>query len=79
MPFRKISGPEKFCTDPEHNPPSHYVLEKGCVYEWTCPGCGEIQIVTTPNIRWRNIDKEPFDPWEQYHRPRPAKVYMSVR
>ncbi len=37
------------CTDSEHSPPGHIVLENGR-YEHTCPGCGHVQefIVNRP-------------------------------
>lgn len=40
MTLRKIAEIKKACRHPEHNPPSHIVLETG-IYEYTCPGCGE--------------------------------------
>ena len=53
MPLRKIrdlprppqpwSPHEKLpCMDPAHNPLFHMVMEPG-VYEYECPGCGEIK------------------------------------
>jgi hypothetical protein len=35
----------KICRNPEHNPPSHMVLEPG-LYSHTCPGCGKVQVFT---------------------------------
>lgn len=42
MPLEKLeeSKKEEFCCHPEHNPPSHLVLEGG-EYRYTCPGCGK--------------------------------------
>jgi hypothetical protein len=53
MPMRRIGEadvrvvPERpACADPEHNPPTHMVLEPG-TYQHDCPRCGA---VTTFNI-----------------------------
>ena len=45
--FRKIDNPKekKPCSSPSHNPPNMIVLPAG-IYEYTCPTCGEVQIVT---------------------------------
>ena len=40
MGLRKIKDIPPACRHPEHNPPTHIVLEPG-EYEHTCPGCGE--------------------------------------
>jgi predicted RNA-binding Zn-ribbon protein involved in translation (DUF1610 family) len=42
----------KVCKNPEHNPPSHIVLEPGA-YEHTCPGCGHKTVfrVTAPTLK----------------------------
>jgi hypothetical protein len=37
--LKKIADPEKHCRHPEHEPPTHIVLEPG-TWEHTCPGCG---------------------------------------
>lgn len=48
--FRKIDDPEdKVCRDPAHNPPSHIVLQPG-TYEYTCPSCGNVQVIKVPKI-----------------------------
>jgi hypothetical protein len=60
MPYRKISGPEKVCRSPEHEPPMHMVLEAGATYEWTCPTCGHTVIVHGPDIYW-NVPKPLWD------------------
>ncbi len=36
---------DKPCYNPEHQPPSHIVLEPG-TYKHTCPGCGKFQYLT---------------------------------
>ncbi|MEK6881705.1 MAG: hypothetical protein AABY22_18945 [Nanoarchaeota archaeon] len=38
MPFIKYIPPQKFCTSPEHLPPSHIVLEPG-THIYQCPSC----------------------------------------
>jgi hypothetical protein len=38
--LRKIGDSEQVCLSPEHNPPSHIVLEPG-TYEYVCPSCGK--------------------------------------
>ena len=37
------------CNSPEHNPPSHIVLEAG-QHTYQCPQCGNITVVNIPNI-----------------------------
>ena len=54
MPLRKIEDNQcdkykELCQHPEHNPPSHMVLEPG-TYEYTCPACHNIVIFTVPRI-----------------------------
>lgn len=39
----------KPCLSPEHNPPSHIVLQPG-TYEYTCPSCGTTMRFTIPYI-----------------------------
>lgn len=39
MPIYKIGEVKQPCLHPEHNPPTHIVLEPG-IYEYVCPGCG---------------------------------------
>lgn len=48
MPLEKISEPD-VCLDPEHNPPTHIVLEPG-TYKYTCPSCGKVTVFTVPLI-----------------------------
>jgi hypothetical protein len=54
MPLRKIGGPEfpedkeKYCTDPEHNPPTHLYLTPG-TYEHECPACHRVIIICEAN------------------------------
>ena len=45
----KIGDIEDACSDPQHNPPSHMVLEPG-VYQHTCPNCGNVIKFTVPKI-----------------------------
>lgn len=58
MPLRKIDGDPKYpqykkiCRNPSHNPPMHIVLKPG-IYEYSCPACGEIQIISIPDISMR--------------------------
>lgn len=40
-------APPKPCLSPDHNPPTHIVLEPG-THEHTCPLCGKPQIVIVP-------------------------------
>jgi hypothetical protein len=40
MTLKKLADAPVPCFDPEHNPPSHIVLEPG-TWEHTCPGCGK--------------------------------------
>lgn len=51
--FRKLpkaeQWPKQTCRHPEHDPPMHIVLEPG-VYEYTCPGCGNVQTIVVPEI-----------------------------
>jgi len=37
--IKKIADLKQPCLHPEHDPPSHMVLEPG-IYEHTCPNCG---------------------------------------
>jgi hypothetical protein len=51
MPFINVKkfgwDKPKHCTHPEHNPPSHIVLEPG-IYTWKCPRCCKEQTFTVP-------------------------------
>ena len=47
--LRKIADVPEPCLSPEHDPPSHIVLEPG-VYEYTCPACGETKSFVIPRI-----------------------------
>ena len=38
------------CLSPEHNPPTHIVLETG-KHTYKCPSCGKVTIVNVPKIR----------------------------
>ena len=40
---------EKPCLSPEHNPPTHIVLQPG-TYEYTCPSCGKTVRFIVPSI-----------------------------
>lgn len=53
MPLRKIDeGPRQLsCTDPEHMPPSHMLLEPG-LYEHTCPACGQVRLIRVEGGSW---------------------------
>ena len=48
LPKRK-GGLRKIAPIPKHDPPMNIVLQPG-TYEYTCPGCGEIQIFTVHGI-----------------------------
>lgn len=37
------------CSNPEHNPPSHIVLDPG-IYEHTCPSCGKTEQFEVPLV-----------------------------
>lgn len=51
--FRRIADPtpvckqSEECLSPEHNPPRNVALGAG-TYEYTCPNCGHVTIVTIP-------------------------------
>ena len=47
--IEKIAEPKKVCFHPEHNPPSHIVLQPG-TYKHTCPGCGEKIVIEVPMV-----------------------------
>ena len=50
MSFKKLEETNwntKTCKHPEHNPPSHIVLDPGN-YEYTCPACLKTTIITIP-------------------------------
>ncbi len=53
MPTKKIADIplSQQCRHPDHNPPSHMVLEDG-IYEHTCAGCGHRQrfLVSKPTF-----------------------------
>lgn len=49
MPLEKIAEAVPPCFSPEHNPPSHIVLEPG-TYRHTCPSCGYAVTFTVPLI-----------------------------
>lgn len=52
MPLEKLAnGPQPPCRHPEHNPPTHVVLEPG-LYQWKCPECSHaVQFrVTQPTL-----------------------------
>lgn len=52
MTLRKISShAQKYCSHPEHNPPSHIVLEAG-IWEHICPGCQKVVRFQVPNVSW---------------------------
>jgi hypothetical protein len=61
MPLKKIeplpdtiyrATARRPCISPEHNPPSHMVMEPG-EYEWTCPACGDVMPFTVQGVVWR--------------------------
>jgi hypothetical protein len=52
MPTRKIEsrmviGAVPLCTDPDHEPSRHIVLEPG-MYEHTCPRCARVTLFEVP-------------------------------
>ena len=47
--LRKTGEARPPCMSPEHNPPSHIVLEPGD-YEYTCPSCGRVVNFSVPFI-----------------------------
>ena len=49
MPLEKIANAPKHCLSPEHDPPSHMVLDPG-TYKYTCPMCGEAVTFTVPSV-----------------------------
>lgn len=55
MPFIKHEKPKKeeICLNPEHNPPSHIVLEPG-KHTYQCPACGKITKFEVPIITCKN-------------------------
>ena len=48
--LKKIKDAEQPCLSPEHNPPSHIVLEPGGTYEYVCPACGKRIEFTVPMV-----------------------------
>ncbi len=75
--IKKIADVPIICTDPEHKPPMHIVLEPG-VYEHTCPGCGAkitftIQAKTYNNFEWvSGVEK-----WPEFSRNE-KKYYLGT-
>ena len=62
MPFTKIRDfPQRMCLHPEHNPPSHQVMENG-VYEYKCPGCGNVTVVVVYQPSWAAKRYDPHNP-----------------
>lgn len=57
MPTRKLSDtPRQYCRDPEHEVPSHMVLDNG-LYEHECPGCGnKIRFVVNKPTLHQQLD-----------------------
>jgi hypothetical protein len=55
MPFKKVEDERSWktarCRHPEHNPPSMIVLPHG-LWEWTCPGCGQVQHIHVEGPSW---------------------------
>jgi hypothetical protein len=51
MPLKKIKSHrmKDVCLHPEHNPPSHIVLEPGD-YIYSCPECGKEKVLSVPLI-----------------------------
>ena len=49
MPFINTNEQNKPCMSPEHNPPTHVVLNDG-VHVWECPSCGKTTylVITNP-------------------------------
>jgi hypothetical protein len=48
--FKKVEDyATKSCLHPSHNPPGYIVLKPG-LYEYTCPSCGKITMVSSPLI-----------------------------
>ena len=47
--LEKIKDAPVPCSHPEHDPPSHIVLEPG-TYKHTCPSCGEEVVFTVPMV-----------------------------
>lgn len=53
MPFIKEKKLKKSpCTDREHNPPTHIVLDPG-IYTWKCPSCGKEETFTIPQVSFK--------------------------
>jgi predicted RNA-binding Zn-ribbon protein involved in translation (DUF1610 family) len=38
------------CMHPNHNPPMYISLPKGTSHKHTCPSCGTVQIIRTPDV-----------------------------
>lgn len=47
MPLEKIADPPKLCRHPDHELPSHLMLEPGR-YKHTCAGCGRVTTFVVP-------------------------------
>ena len=63
MPFVKHIPPAKHkktkweikpCYNPEHNPPTHIVLQPG-IHVYKCPGCGKETVINVPEISWQSV------------------------
>lgn len=55
--LEKIADVEQPCLSPEHNPPSHIVLEPG-IYRYTCPQCGETVTFNVRGVSCNSINKD---------------------
>lgn len=47
--LKRLYTGRKFCTSPQHKPPSYIVLKPG-TYNYTCPNCGESITFTVPEV-----------------------------
>ena len=64
MPFIKYIPPQKFCTSPEHLPPSHIVLEPG-THTYRCPSCSITITFDVLDTTMHHIkDTDRFHKWE---------------
>lgn len=49
--LERLSAPGDVCRSPEHEPPSHIVLEPG-MWRWTCPACGRALEFNVGGATW---------------------------
>ena len=57
MPIiKEKSGEQKFCSHPEHNPPSHICVPNGHTLVHICPLCGCETFINGEFLNWKNAE-----------------------